>query len=344
MAIKEFVDSFARSLGFMDIETLEPMSNFTFHPLFDKAWIGKIELTVNKIKNHNISMDEVAGSISGPSNLRAQLFFLLLDLKSSGTEMQKRKYLADFFEKILLVKAKKDHYGWKSNIVHSHKEISDMLKKKFLKGTPEIARLLGKLFSSSYHFANGLYTDFYTDYAVEYQGPYRLDKKRILIIKHFFDIRPLLLWPGIKSPCKKLSIYTIYKNVSFKCDAISCHSQYEGDIINGMDAYRVEADGKEINDLSKISALNDTISKLSVEQWKRLLSLNKEKLKIKGMEMRGYVLKEFFELAGIDWKPDKKLLSAVKNKNFAYKLWKPKKGKEKEYWKKMMDPDTEFYP
>ncbi|MFH1316923.1 MAG: hypothetical protein ABII01_05375 [Candidatus Woesearchaeota archaeon] len=327
----------------MDLDTLEPINPFAFHPLFDKQWINKIELAFDTAKSKDISIKEIANNIPGISNLRAQLYFFLLDLKSSKTEEERRKKLSKFIHDIILAKVKNDPHAHHSNIMHSSIELNSIMKKDFTNGNPEISKVLGRLYTACYHLVNGLYTDFYTDFSAENFGPYHLDNDHILVIKHFHDLRPLLVWPDLKTPCKTVTIYTIYKDIEFSCEAISCHSHYKGDPITGLTKFLVEADGKMINDLESIKQLSQSISLLSVEQWKKLTSMNKELLKRKCLFMRCYIMKPLFDHLGIDWRPTPEMIDAVKDKEFVFNLFNPPKDNQDDYWKKVLDPELDTF-
>ncbi|GAF74202.1 unnamed protein product, partial [marine sediment metagenome] len=345
MGINSFIDSILIAMGNMDLSTLEPMDNFMFHPLFSKEWIEKVEEVIKIAEENNISTEELTKYITGPSHLRAQFLFLLLDLKCAKIEKERRIKTANFWNELLKKKAAADVYGRESNIIHSDAEIKRIIDKVKNKGDEETSRLLGRLYSAAYHLVNGLYTDFYTDFGAECFGQYNLDNGNILVIKQFNDLNPKELWREVNSPCKKLIIYTIYKDIKFKCDAISIHSVYEGDPTKNLVAWAVEADGKFIDSIDELKQLKEQLEIKSIEQWKRLTSLGFEALKIKGLFMRGYVFKDLFEKLKMDWKPSNEMISVVKDKKFADKsYWRVPEDKKEEYWKSLLNPEIDFYP
>ncbi|MDP7115901.1 MAG: hypothetical protein QF632_00020 [Candidatus Woesearchaeota archaeon] len=175
-------------------------------------------------------------------------------------------------------------------------------------------------------------------------GPYDLGDGRSLVIKEYSDLNPKLLWSHTKEfPCKKITIYCIYKNVKFSCDAISVHTQYNGDPIKGLESFRVEIDGKPCHQLGLLRVLNEYVESKAQEQWDRLMSLDHEALKRKLLLMRCYTFKDFFEFLGINWISDKSMLDAIKDKEFS-SIFKPPKTNQKEYWRRVLDPHDEFYP
>ncbi len=338
--IKRFVESMNISIfKNMDISTIKPMDNFMFHPLFDEQWLRRIERVIDEKNKQDKTITEIAGAIDGLSHHKAQYLFLLLDAKSAHAKKARRMRLARFFHDILLEKAKADHCGFKSNIGHSFFEIEEILKKPFRKADPKTAKMLGRLYTTAYHFVNGLYTDFYTDYGVENFGPYNLGKGKILVIKHFQDLRPEAIW-NTGSPAKTMTIYSIYQGVRFKTDAISCHTMYEGDPIAGLRSWLLEID-REPADEEQIRGLQRTLEKNAQEQWKKLLCLDHESLKQKGLLMRCYTYRRLFGMLGMDWRPTAAMKKAVRKKPFIENKWIPT---GKDYWKKVLDPEIDFFP
>ncbi|MBI2130067.1 hypothetical protein HYU07_07620 [Candidatus Woesearchaeota archaeon] len=347
-----WMDSIAASFGNMDLATIEPFNFDNMHPLYSREWANRFLLAISRRKQLDISFARLAKRITGPSHFRAQYYFMLADLKFARITREKRLEIAKFFDSIISEKSKGDIYGFRSNIAHTGKEIIELCRKiSFEKANPEIARFLGKLHTAAFHFVNGLYTDLYTDYGIENFGEYDVSSifgpGHIMVIKSFSDLKPMDLWPEIRdSPCKTLNIYAVYKNVKFRCDSISCHSVYEGDPINGMAYYAVGVDGILINSMEKLEKIREAIEGCSIEQWKRLISQEKEQLKIKALMQRCYVLKNMFELLGIEWKPSADMINAVKDKLLISPFKAiPKDEKERrQFWKRFFDPRLEIYP
>lgn len=340
MSLKEFSKSISLAMENMDIDTLEPISFISFHPMFSKEWINRIEITINKLKNKNIS--DITNTIKYSTHLRAQMFFLMLDMKYVRLNKNKRIEIGEFFHNILIEMTKDDPYGFKSNIIQSKNDVKNILEKKFHKGNEKIAVELGKLMNVSYHLTNGLFTDFYMDYCFEHFGPFNIGKNKILVIQNFKDLNSKILWPKNKIPIKNITIYKIYKNVKFSCDALSCHSQYEGNPVKGLLDYRIEIDNKEIS-IDEMILLRKNLEIKTINQWEKLVSMDKENLKKKVLFMRCYILKDFFELAEINWKPTQKMLNAIKNKDLNKSPWKfPKKNRTK-YWEKLINPYIDFF-
>lgn len=340
MTIKDFVKSITIALGDVDLKTFELLDFFKFHHSFDKEWINRIEKVIDEINSNKISLQKIQSSIN-LSNFKFQFFLILLDLKSSGISKQRRMKIANFLHELLKLKAKNDTYGFKSNVEHSKDEIKKIMKKSFIKANEKTAKLLGGLFTSTFHLCNSLYSDFYTDYGAENLGQYKLSKNKILVIKKFNDLNPLEIWPESKHPYKSIIIYNIYENVEFTCDMISCHSKYKGNQIKGLKKFRLEVNGKIIERTEEIREIIKVLNEVNLKQWQRLNSLNKKDLKRKILFMRCYVFKGIFESVGIDWKPNIDMLKAIKKNSKT--PWNPPKNNQEKYWEKVLDPEIEFY-
>jgi len=346
-----WMDSIAASLGTMDLVTLEPFNFDDMHPLYSKHWIERFLLAIKRREELGISFAKLANGVTGPSHMRAQYYFMLADLKFARINKEDRLRIAQFFDSIVSEKAKKDPYGFRSNIIHTEKEIKELCRNiRFSKADPETARFLGKLYTAAYHLMNSLYTDIYTDYGVENFGEYDVSKVfgpgHILVIKSFPDMKPMDLWPEVRDlPCKTLNIYAVYKDVKFRCDSISVHSVYEGDPVKGMVYYAVGVDGVLVNSMEILDKIRESIESHAAEQWQRLVSQDKEQLKIKGIMQRCYVLKDMFELLGIDWRPSKEMIEAVKNRPIesAIKDVPKDENERREFWRRFFDPRTDFY-
>ncbi len=339
----------------MDFTTLRPFSWLQFHPLYAKEWSERLGTLVEEVAKKDVGKKELAEFGFSSGVWRDQLLFLLFDLKSARVEKKKRLTLARFFNEALHAVLKGDYYGLHgSNVGHSEQEVKRMLHEiPWEPGKPEHSRLVGKLYTAAIHLVNGLYGDIYTGYGTDNFGSYdasgKYGKGHILVIRHFGDLKPVDLWASAQElPCKSMDIYTVYKDVQFTCDAISCHSIFKGDVLEGLVDFAVNVDGKFVDSFAEMEALKDKLMHHSVRQWQELTSLNFEQTKRKGLLQRCFVFKKVFEKAGMDWRPTKGMREAVRNKPFADEnYWgvpTDKTGRKREFWKKAMDPRIDFYP
>src|SRR3989338_375442 len=243
--LDEYLESLEKSLGFMDLSTLQPTSWRHFQPLIAKEWLEWFWRIIEERQNQHVTFEELAKGFE-LDLCREHLCFTLEDLKSARWPLEKRLASADFFFQTLKAQMPQDDlfglYG--STKRHSQQEVQTIANQQFEQGTPLIARELGKLYNGAYNLGASLYLDFYMGKAVENWGPYELSSGKILVIKEMRFLRPIKIWPEIKTGSNKIDIFAVYEDVEFSTDLIACHTQYKGDVINGLKKWRMECDGK----------------------------------------------------------------------------------------------------
>ncbi|HEB01476.1 MAG TPA: hypothetical protein ENI16_00575 [Candidatus Portnoybacteria bacterium] len=345
--IDEYAKSFHNGFSHMVPCSWGPVDVYVVLDLLNGSFLSKLHKTIVEIKKKNVSIENVARSFSCPSTLRAAFYWVVLEYQYSDVKNKKQfKEIIEFFIKVLNHLAKKDIFGYKSNIAHSQQEINKLLADtKWQKGSRDKARQIGKLYSSLASLVFALYRDFYPQDSHEIYGPYDASKKfgpkNILLIKHFPKIKPVEIWPEIKKlKYQDIKIFQVYKNVRFSCEIIGLHSIYKGNLIDNLVAYAVVVDGKYRNQLSQIKALTDYLAEMAIKQSSAYDSLSKEDLKKKVLEWHCYQFFNFFKLAEIDWRPTREMFEAVKNKKVPDRFELNKFPSFKEY---MTSPEHEIY-
>ena len=348
--ISDFVEGLlGATAGPMDFSTLKPFSHLEFHPLFSKEFLEYLWPLVESNRVHS-EVKKLRGKIS-PGLYSDQLFFTSIDLKTAKWAAEKRLRLVNFFIDVVTSLHHKDPFSLEGkNSALSEREVGEVVSKiNFQPADREIAKELGVLYTSLYHLANGLYGDLYMGLCVQNYGGFDVSKKfgedSELVIKNGFNLRPSKLWSDLEEiAAGEIKIYCIYKNARFKTDAFSCHSNYEGDPIEGLRYWAVEADGKQL-DLAEVKRLTKNFVEQSEKRWSRLTSLDFEELKRKGLLIRAYAFKPLWDLIDGDWMPTQEMFEAVKNKPFEPRKYfdVPSENYE-EYWRKILDPRLDFFP
>ena len=239
-----------------------------------------------------------------------------------GTK-KKVKEIMDFFVKVLKAKNKRDIFAIKENICHSRKEIDQLMKNiKWLKGTPEISKTLGKLYLGLSSLVIALMNDWCTDNGIEVFGPYDVSKQfgsdTILVIREFPRLIPVELWPHSKNyKYKQVKIYTVYKNIKLEVEFVGCHTIFEGNLSENLLKFALTVDREYIGNPKTIDNLSDYFIKLAEGQQKRVKDLSFEDLKRKIIAQEFYQLKDFFDLVGIDFKPPSEFIKRIKDKKLS---------------------------
>lgn len=322
-----------------------------FHPLFAKEWCEWLLEVCKSIENGNISWENIYKFTDSPSEALDQVYFTSLDMKVAKLKFEDRERIARLFHSIISGWRRTDAYNRKANRAHSQEEIDKIIgESKFQEGNPDIAKLLGKITNSGYHLTDGLFTDIYMGNAFEYVGPYKsrnLKKNQILVIKNFMNLKPLSLWKGARSfPADRIAIYCIYENVDFWLEGITCHSQYKGDPIKGLKKWALKVDGEFVGDMGRIIDIHEKLAQISQEQWIKLLSLDFETLKQKGLEFRCFFLNRLRRSLGLTEGPSAAMIKAVRGKPFAdKKFWNVPGDREKRdaHWRKLIDFREDYF-
>ncbi len=347
--LDEFLDAAEMAVGFMDMSTMQPTSWRHFQPLIAREWLDWFYEIIEERKRQGVSYERIAEALK-PELCRDHSIFTFEDLKSARWPLEKRLKVADFFYQTLKAHMPQgDVFGLHGTTRrHAPQEVEELMERDFEKGTPEIARELGKLYNAAYNLGAALYLDFYMGKAVGNYGPYPLPSGRILVIKRMHCLRPTEVWPDIGTTLDTINLFAVYEGVQFSTDLVTCHTQYTGDVLNGLKQWRMERNGKPVVDIAEIKEIAANLAHIGAHQWGRVVGLPEAELLEKSVWIRCYCFKKARELLGLDWRPTPELLGAVKGKTLAegWKTWNaPEDGPAlKEYWRNIWDPRKDFYP
>ncbi len=337
----------------MDPFTINPIDFFSAHAQYSGEWIEHIRLINGTIEKHGVPLAKIVKHSPNPSALCVQLLFLLIDCKVACIPKNERITLARFLYDLLKHQRRLDPFSLnRKNILLSPKEVDRFMSTtKFYTANENVARLLGKVYLSGSHLANGLYSDNYTDFGIEIHGPYDVShlfgKNHSLVITDLVNLKPTLLYPHAANHlASSIRVARILENTLIKFDMASCHFTYDGDPILGLRKYAFWMNDKPIHSLKKISSVQEETGNCAAFQWEFLERQNHEKTKKILLLQRCFLFKEMCDYLNLDWKPTKEMLQAVKNKPAnAGKRYIPKTLKQQiPFWRKLFDPRVDFYP
>ncbi len=345
--LDEYLESTEKSLGQMDLATLSPTSWRHTQPLFATQWLDWFYRIVQSRRKQQIPFETLAPFFP-PDLCREHLFFTLEDLKVAKWPENRRMEVADFFYQLLKSQMEPDDLFGLKGSTRPKLDLGSIQREKFQTGTPDAARALGRLYNAAYNLSTTLYLDYYMGNGIENYGPYPLADGRILVVKDMRHLCPTELWPDFSGIPNHFRLYCIYRGVSFSTTLIACHGNYQGDPIAGLEAWRLEVDGKPVGDLEFIQQATRTLAEKSSRQWKRVLALSEPELIGKSVWIRCYVFKPLCDRLGLEWRPTPGLLDAVKGKTLqdGWSTWNPPEGRaaKNAYWRKIWDPRIDFYP
>jgi len=202
-----------------------------------------------------------------------------------------------------------------TNLVRGEKNLQKTLeevvfRKADSKAKKDISRLVVSLDSMIW----ALYYDVFIDAGMEYEGPYRLEDGSVLLIKDYFDLKPLGIWSTTKEfPFKEVKLFLKYKSIDLKIDCL-LHETSSQSLSPNLLEYSVQVS----NGKSKKTVGYEEIDKLIYEAMEVVSTQTAlvDKLKTiekiyKGAEICYYQLKEFREAMGSAWKPPKEVFEQI---------------------------------
>jgi len=340
--IDEFLEAVSKGLAGMDFSTLKPIDCFEMFPLYAQEGHKRLLKIIETASKQDLK--EIADRMHSPSVIRVEMLFALVKARLAKTDKNTLLKIAEFYNALLQEICLEDHYAKNGkNLIHTQEQVSKIAGNLKVADS-ETAKILGKLSNACYHLAYALYSDINPQICYDSFGPYDVSdifgKGHILVIKQFQNLKPVELWGDkVKDiPFDKIKLHCVYKDVEFSVDNAS-HTQYKGDVINGLKYFGVEVDGQFVDDLFLIKEATDTIGIKSVEIWQALTNLDFESGKVKFLEQRCYNYVHLCKRLGLDWRPTNEMLEAVKRKPLAKGFWPVLEAESGAlFWSILIDP------
>ena len=290
--------------------------------LFDGMFIARLHKAVVKLQAAGRTPLEVAHTFSNPSTIRSALYFLAVEYQLSDHSLQQEfREVAECLVAALTAWVPEDTFALSTNKPYTPEHVKTFLTTvPFQKGEVAAARELGRLFTACASLAFALYRDFFPQEANDVYGPYDVSDTygpgAMLLIKHFPKIKPVGLWPqSVSFTYEDIKLYQIYTNVTFRCDWIGMHSVYQGDLIQNLVAWAVEANSTFVTDLAEVKAVRNTIEETVLAQMPAYDPMTGQDWLQLGLRWDCWQFNTFFELAGMDWEPTQEMKEKLRGKD-----------------------------
>lgn len=234
------------------------------------------------------------------------------------------------------------------NLVYNKKQLNQELDSIIFqkadettkKTLPRLSVALDSLIWSEYY-------DVFIDAGLNLHGPYILKDRHILVVKDYFDLKPVEIWDSVKEfPFKRIKISLKYKPIDLKIDYLM-HQTSTKPLAQNLVEWHAEAfdeNGKsfllQADSLEELTAKALQVSSNQVEYVNNLELLDKIR---KGAEICYYQLKEFREFFDKKWFPPQEVFEAIEKRGL--ECWNKFdwRNKEKQHsttvdWAKRYDP------
>lgn len=343
--LDQYLDSMTEAVCTMDFRTLGGNIFWpNYDPLFAKSWTKRILQMIDDCQKQGLTARELVPLIPNMSELRVKILFDLWAAKYTGATKEQGEKIFDFYNEILKTATLADPYAEKSNLIHDQKQIEIMLG-ELKPATPDIAKKLGRAVTACYHAGHAFYSDMNPSLVYENYGPYNVSQKfgpkHILAVKQFENLRAVDIWPETAAmACDKISIVYVYQDINMRVDAVS-HAIYLGDLINNLKYYSLKVDGREfpIDNLPKIS---EQIETFASDIFQKFQALDFERQKQIYIVQKAYFYKWIHEKLGQDWRPSQVILDEAKGKPLHHIFWPENKTEQRDLFRQILDPRTDF--
>lgn len=293
-----------------------PFDAFLFYPLYFGVWMEKIYRAILIIERKKISKKVIVKSMPTYGALKF-IFYTLVNMGAYlDFDRKKAKKIFDFFILAMAeISINSDLFCETKNILRTKKELVSILSRLERADNQSVKDSLSKLIGILAMYNHALYNDYSTEYGYSIDGPYEISKGGQIIIREYRDLRPLKLWPQTSSlPFKKIKIASFYKNIKFKMRYVTTHLITVANYQERLFGYAVEIDGKKEDRESVFKKITEKLARITSEMYINQKKMSFEKKKRLFLGQQAYELKALFDLAGINWLPDKKLLLAISGK------------------------------
>lgn len=276
-----------------------------------KYFIRNLFDTIQKLKNKK-SYSEIAKLFKNPTRI-AEFTYLLFGLSESDLKPNEKITLAlDIIELVKCYRKKDPFCRSKKNLILNQNQINKIIKSKnFVKIDKNlekekykklISRINAALFSYCEFIHSGIHQNGH-----EFHGPYKLKDGRLLIVREYYDLKPVEVWPFSKRfKYKNIKIFEIYSGIDIFFDYTN-HLVCSKPLSDHLEAFYIILNGSKV--INKIEELEILLKNINSYFQKALFSTSNFKRKDwikKHMEMRYWYLKPLKKLFGKDWKPPKK--------------------------------------
>lgn len=299
---------------------LWPFSIVETNWYYAKFFPNEIYHTIKKLEKKGISNEKIAELCWGPSAITHWFYIIEPTLGNPALnpfEALSKKEGIEFIEKIasLLSYQRKGDIFCRDmkNILLSQDEAREVLEgKKFIevKDNPNLIKSLRGLTMSLWHYAILIQVG-HRAYSQEFHGPYPLERNKSLLIKDFFNLKPMgnmdsPVWHfSLKMPYDRIQVLEIYENAQVQIDMFN-HYNVAGNLVKFY-----VSDGDSSIPKDKINSLANTCSQVVSEGNKTIRKFSKSDWVKQIIDLRYLWLKPHKDLLGEEWRPPQNIYKLV---------------------------------
>jgi hypothetical protein len=307
--IDRYLDALMEAMSRMDPMAHWPLRIEEIAAYFTDLEAQDIYQNMLILKRKRTSLEEISKLFPGPSFIREFLPDLIAGSKFTKLSKQDRIDLVEWFLDLLKPMIVGDIFCKKGrNLLLRGQEVKKLVRStQWLKPVSiKDAQKLHRLSSSLLTLVWALYFFPWPNMGFEIHGPYDVSKifggNSILLIRDFFDLRPVDLWPNTKElNHSRVKILTVYHDVDLAIDIFN-HMTYTTNLSSATSKFAVFFDQRNAA-LEEITRITAKLLEKSSEISQIVEKMSKEEKVIKFIKIRYYGLKKLRGYFTERWQP-----------------------------------------
>jgi hypothetical protein len=331
----------------MDPRTTFPFWDYDVTPLYGARWIERMLRAVNAAGEPRRPTGGWTEWFAGPSVVRKELIYSLVDMKVSDLSQQERLAIIDFWIAVLRDWCGPDWLGDGSNRAPATDDVAELLRSRdWVDAGTDGGRAVGRLTVALLALSYALYSDVFAHQSGEARGPYEVAPQSgpegsTLLIRSWTGLGPTDLWPGWTGPgFGELLIAAVYRDCRPAIDIYN-HVSWEGVPARDMTAYCVFVDGHPKRmDAETLSHLAAGVAEVAANQFDLYESLTLAEKKRLWVRQRSHQFSRFLSAMGLPWEAPDMEAAVTAARLHRQPMWNTQLDRERLYavWKRCLDP------
>jgi len=350
LRINRYLDALTKSMSKMDSMSFWPLRVEEIAAYFTDLEAEDLHKKMNLFQEKGVSLQEAAKLFHTPSFIREILPDLIIGSKFTKLSREDRIKLPERFFDLLEEMHSGDIFCDNGkNLILSKEEVSDLvnstlwIKQVELKDAQKIHRLSSSLLSLMWT----LYFYPWPNMGFEIHGPYDvsdiLEKDYVLLIRDFFNPRPVDLWPQLDEfSVSQVKLLTLYQDIDINIDIFD-HMTHNASLASSTRGFVIYLNGDIFDNLRELDNLNQQILSKSSVISEVVEGMTKEEKVLKFIDIRYYGLRKLRGYFGEDWHRPLKVKERVKRWGLI-EVPKEELGPSIEELRRMFDPWDDFRP
>jgi hypothetical protein len=289
-----------------------PIRDSRINHSFLKEYTKEFLDDLNELKKKGYSYEDVGKLFRNPSRLMRMGHLLLKGAKLSDFSIEEQRNLILELLKIVEKQKSGDIFNEnKRNIILDSDELSKLIDGlSFIRVDTEKARLIQRLCGMLWAYSESPFFVAH-DIGMEEHGLYHYKGKNIMI-RDFFNLRPIELWPDCKEfSFNEIRVICVY-NKEFQVDFDVFSNTYpnRGNVIEDLEEFYIEADGKAL-EINEIEGIFESASKIMESISKKIESMSITDLAKKYADVYWYRKRPLRDALNKPWAPGEHIYELI---------------------------------